>query len=401
MSGNIYSHSVLEAIEQCPEKGLDAAKLERYGKAGPARQGQWAHFIAHKYVEHLYTKKRDSDIEWGLDLVQMTRGSLSPDDEAGAYESAKAWVEDYSAEWLLDAQWVMFEQRVHVHIDAPGVALDMSENVSRAPIFAMTPDLVLLDRDDSLHILDYKNGWNTDHVQAPGQSRQNLRYLGPYVERFRPTSIFAHVEHMRWRNRETEEVDYDDVIGAWDAYVTRPIQRIEKLLRDPDRAPVYVLGAHCGDCDRRGVCPAYARFPGEVDDLSPEELVAAKTILGAKLNAVNARLKDSLAKLGSVSSSTHEARNRIDDKYHLTPAAVREVLAKHLPDDVIPDAFSATPTSIEALLKKMKMKPADRRAIMDEVKATGTVTKSAVLEVKRASVRSNEEGSDGTVDTVS
>jgi hypothetical protein len=385
-----WTHSSIVAFQECPVQGLDSLG-PRVSKVGPSRQGQWLHAVGHRYQQWCFDNRTSSDMDYGIDLVARLKGMLTPEDQLGAVEAALKWLGWYDADWLLEFSHLMLEQRVHCSLDGETVYPDPSKLPPGEDYFALTADLAGVDEHDRLNIGDLKSGRNVKHVRHPSTNQQLRRYARPLLDDD-IEQVLLHVEHMRHLARETVIVPAEEVIHDWRELVIEPVKRFRKYVTGEAEA-IHTIGPHCGDCDIRGACPAYERFPGEVDHLNGEELVAAKAVLKSKNQAVNDRLKVLIEEQGTLGDGTHEASIRITDK--VTEWDVEKfaaILREVLPDSSIPVVMSRTKTGILKLLQDNQMKPEQRMAVWDRLVAeAGTVEKHATLEVKRASVREEED----------
>src|SRR5262245_31120937 len=110
LMARIYSHSLLDAFV-CEAKGQDAEK-QRYGKSGPARQGQAFHAVQQKYLLHLKRTKQPFDWEAGLKIWDGIKPFITADDVAEADEDIQAAITGSAYEWAQTAEHLETEQVV-------------------------------------------------------------------------------------------------------------------------------------------------------------------------------------------------------------------------------------------------------------------------------------------------
>lgn len=387
----IHTHSTLESMARCPSQGVDSMG-PRVEKAGPARQGNWWHAVALRYVKRLTDKQWPSDVEYGRELVKRMRGMLSPDDEKGVAEHALRWMELYDGSWLMGWKGYSFEERRYctvndrIHIEAEKL-VDIP-----GPVFSWQSDLTGVDANGILNVVDYKSGWNIQHTSAPDKNRQLVRYAAPWIDDG-VTGVRLHIDHVRHNYRESHSMESLDVLARWEELVVHPVASAERYLAGGREIPM-VIGSHCSNCDRRGACPAYVRYPQEFDvaDADAPGLVSAVAIFKAKAKDAEVRLRQVVDKQGSLEHGGFEAGYRIDEQIDFDSLKAQEILEEYLPPELIRRHFKATKTSLMKLFKEAQLKKDLRDSLFDRIRSeAGTVKKKPVFIVKRASTREEED----------
>lgn len=384
----VYSHSVLEAWDLCPLQGYHALVSPRVEKAGPARQGQAGHAVAMLYTQHLHAKQVVCDVEEGERIVRKVCAKLHPRD-AAAVESDLLYFVSMDFPWVLEATAVEWETRRFFTLDGTPVPADEVHTVHE-PLFGLTPDVWWMDRDDRLHVIDYKFGRNPSHVDHPEVNLQLRRYGAALAQMFTDIEeVVGHLVHGRYGYEdEPATFDRDQLREAWLLSVVDPVKRLEAaLLGGPDvRRPQPVLGTHCPDCDWRWSCEAFVRAPTAPELETTERAVEILHILGAKTKELRARVKKAVGDAGGlVEAGTHAASISVQVSYDFDSEKLRAALATKLTDDQVEAAFSASKTSILEAMKAAGLKPKDRRAWLEELitSCARRTTASERIDIKR------------------
>lgn len=371
----LFTHSVLEAAI-CEAK-LDDAMKPRYGKAGPARQGQAGHRLAELYLSHLHKTGRDTDFEEGLRIWNGLRGQLSASDEVAVEAAAKALVTENSYPWVaaaedFKAERVTFRTLEHQEVDAERVAL------LDAPVFRSTVDLAwrgfgpLPGPGAGRNVLDWKFHWNIEHVDSPENNRQLLRYAAAVWGWDEPVTAWLGFPRLHYF--EHTVFSEEQLRDAWETLVVGPIRlQVERVGRRTslDRT----VGAHCRTCDLRVGCDAAMRYPFEapwVASSTADErltaLVLAKSLVADLSDLVKA---DVALSGGQVISGGDHATMSESESLSFDEAQVKAALPFPVEDHEIRTMFKATKTTLEKWLTKRKVKPAERAAIIDRLRQVG------------------------------
>lgn len=377
----VYSNSSLNNFATCFEQGKQLLG-PRVEKAGPSRQGQWWHAVCRQYDEHLFKTKRYSDQEHGHRIINGMKGLLSPEDEAGCLGGARYWVDNYEATWIDDAEDPAFEERFHIDVATRAIVPNERVNETSRPVFGWTCDLSWV-ANGRLFVRDNKSGWKIEHLKEPRENLQLRRYAACEAMRRGHTGpVVLQVSHVRHNLIEEAELEDFDPGAVFLEDIALPVTRWEEAEAGIEQR--YCVGPHCSFCDVRGGCPEYKRFPGEFDDLSPAELVAAYKILGQRYGEVKERLERECV-VGEVVTDEFTASFAEEQWVTFDSEKLQPLLLEYLPESMVALAFNASKTSVDKALTKAKVKPAERKRLLELWTAkAGKVDHRSKLVVRRS-----------------
>lgn len=376
----VWTHSVLEAAV-CQAKLDDAMKV-RYGKAGPSRQGQAGHRLAERYLAHLHETKRDSDMEEGDRIWKEIRGQLSAEDEAGIAAAATAFIHDSTYPWVPAASDFACERVMFLTVPDRTVVPAERVHLIEGPVFRVTVDAAWqgvgpLPGPVGRSVLDWKFHWNVEHVEEPTTNRQLRRYAAALYGWDEP--VACYIGFPRRSYYEAAVIDEAALRDAWEAQVVAPIMEAQKALGRTDKT----VGAHCRICDLRRGCDAALRYPYEmpwVDGATPQErlvsLMLAKLLVGDLTERVR---EDVVAAGGNVTAGEDRATMSESESLTFTEEQLRAVLPAEFAAEDLRAMFQATKTTLEKWLTKRKVKPVERAAIVERLRAIADRTLTSVL----------------------
>lgn len=395
----LFTHSVLESAI-CEAK-LDDAMKPRYGKAGPARQGQAGHRLAELYLTHLHKTGRDTDFEEGNRIWNGLRGQLSADDEVAVETAARAFVTENAYPWVavaedFKAERVTFRTLDHQEVPAERVAL------LEQPVFRSTTDLAWRGfgpepgPGSGRNVLDWKFHWNIEHVDSPENNRQLLRYAAAVWGWDEP--VTAWIGFPRLHYYEHTVFTEQQLRDAWDNLVVAPVlHQVERAGRRT--ALDRTVGAHCRTCDLRMGCDAALRYPYEVPWAAGSSaaerltaLVLAKALVVDLAEAVRA---DVALNGGQVIAGEDHATMSESESLSFDEEQVKAVLPFQVEDAELRTMFKATKTTLEKWLTKRKVKPAERATIIDQLRLIGDRRLNSTLRTGRVA---KERASDAAVE---
>lgn len=386
----ILSHTYLENLALC-EHGGRAMLGPRVQKAGPAREGQGWHAVREGYAAHLLKYARESDVEVATEMAKRMLATLPAAEAADIERDLMRWVEAWEPGYFLGGTEHILEQRRWMTLDGREVPSEKVMSLS-APVYAYTADHVWRDEDGLLNVLDFKTGRIIEHTEAPASSRQLKRYAAAEALRIGYSGpVRVHLEHGRHVYREEATLD-EDWRDVWRDLVAAPAAHWEARIASGDEAE-YGVGSHCATCDVRGRCSTYAVYSGEADGLDDAGLLEARAVLGAKMKAVDDRIKQRLAESERMEGAGYIAELRKGEKLEFDAARLRPALLEVLTDEQADVAFTATKTSVEKALTKAKMKPAARKELLPIlVERAGSATLTQSLSVRKVGKRGGEAG---------
>lgn len=410
MPPRIYSHSALEA-GICEAKGIDALK-PRYGKVGPARQGQVGHRLAETYLRHLSTQQLDTDFEEGARIWANLTSQASPDDIAAIEAAATSFILDNTYQWVVGAKNLVLESpRFFTVPDRKEVPADKVHLLTGA-VFRVTLDMSwtgsapqpgTVDDDVKHHMLDWKFHRVIEHVTAPERNRQLLRYAsaiyGPEAG-----DVGAWIGFCRAKYYEGATFSPSHRAAAWREHVVEAIARFEAMLDHPPQDPDRTVGAHCRHCDLLNGCDAAQRYPYVqpwTDHATREEKMIGLQLSKAISSSLARELKATINESGSVVDDDLEAVIEEVEQLSFSRDEVLRVTADDVPPEMLDRAFRANKTKLADALKKAAVKPARRKEIEEELRVTSERKLNSVLKVRKvrdirevSEANSNEE--DGT-----
>lgn len=396
----LFTHSVLESAI-CEAK-LDDAMKPRYGKAGPARQGQAGHRLAELYLTHLHKTGRDTDFEEGNRIWNSLRGQLSADDEAAVETAARAFVTENAYPWVavaedFEAERVTFRTLDHQEVPAERVAL------LEQPVFRSTTDLAWRGfgpdpgPGSGRNVLDWKFHWNIEHVDSPENNRQLLRYAAAVWGWDEP--VTAWIGFPRLHYYEHAVFTEEQLRDAWEHLVVGPIQETVSRLGKhsvPDRC----VGTHCRTCDLRRGCDAALRYPFEApwqEAATPHERLTALVLSKALVADLSEVVRlDVVAAGGQVVDGEDRATMTESESLSFDEAQVKQALPFQVEDAEVRTMFKASKTTLEKWLTKRKVKPAERAAIIDQLRLVGDRRLNSTLRTGR--VAKERAGGDASVE---
>lgn len=391
----IYTHSVLEAAV-CMAKLLDAMK-QRYGKVGPARQGQVGHRLAESYIGHLFRTKQETDFEAGAKMWAQLKHQCTAEDEAAIEDSVTAFVLNNSYPWVKSASDLSTEGVTFLSVPDRRVIPADRVHLIDGPVFRVTVDLTWHGEGPAsvermagtAHLLDWKWHRIIEHVAAPEVNRQLLRYsaalFGPEGEDtvawlgFPRKDYYEHCVYTPEQRRV-----------AWDDLVVKAIESVERLLA---RSPLAIdadrcVGPHCRDCDLRRGCDAALRYPYAIagsEDTSPQEKMTAYMLATLMRSDMAAQLKGVVNDIGPVADEDYEAEICTAEGMTFDRDTIERVCGQHLTREDIDLCFRATKTQTLKILTKRKVKPAVREELLGMMRVTADrklTTKLKVSKVK-------------------
>ncbi len=385
----IYSHSTLEALAECQAQGV-LSMGDRVMKAGPARQGNWAHGIAEQYINHLITTGLESDIEHGKELAKNNSALITPSESADILDVVFRWIERFDASSLLAADEVASEKRRWLNLDGEWVANPW--NVSD-PVYGFTCDLSW-KKDGHIHILDFKSGRLATSLKNPETKRQLQRYAGALGRGMNDVTV--HVDNMRFGRPDSVEFSADETWDFWSELIVSAIKFWEaRLRRKSDKWRSATTGPHCADCDFRWRCPVYDRYGSAFEKYSPEQLVGIVRALEDKLGSAKELLRKNLNEK-PIEVDGFRAELAQVEKVSFDNLRLRDSMREFVSDDVIDSAFAATKTSVNKAMTKAKIKPKERKAYLEAfIAKAGDTSYTTRMSIKRVGEVEDEAGSGG------
>lgn len=409
MPPRIYSHSVLEAAV-CEAKALDAMK-PRYGKEGPARQGQAGHRVGELYMTHLNKEGRDSDFEAGARFWSSVKSQLSAADAAAIEDSMYSFVMENTYPWVVGAQQLNTEAvRFFTVPDRREVPVDKVHLLS-GPVFRITadmswtgsPPIPLIGGDHvTHHMLDWKFHRVVEHVNAPHRNRQLLRYSAAlYGPECGDTGAF--LGYGRKSYYEGTVFTAADRAEAWQTHVVGAIARMEAMLDHPPAEPGRTVGSHCRKCDLFNSCDAAMRYPyvapWMLTATDEEKMVGVQ--LAKKLAAdLSKELKLRVNEVGPIDDGEDEAVVEETEQMAMPRDDVLAVLQGKVPPQLLDKAFMVSKTRLVKVMTAAKIKPAARADILDELRLTAERKLISTLKVRtKKDERGPSEDTDLSPDT--
>lgn len=373
----IFSHSLLETAV-CEARFLDAMK-PRYGKAGPARQGQAGHRLAESYMKHLHRLQQDSDHDAARGMWAALKHQLNAEDERAMNDAVEAFIEKNTFPFVIGATDFESEAKVYVTVpDRKRVPADRVHLIE-GPVFRVTMDVswrgeaVVPKQLDGkyLNVLDWKWHRVYEHVAAPNVNRQLLRYAAALREDD-DDFVVAALHFPRHNLVEDDVFDRETLDRAWRELIVAPIEEAERKLPRIIEAPDKCVGTHCRNCDLRRGCDAALRYPFEVLALEQATIderatafVLAKALAGDLGKDVKARVNAGEV----IDDEDDDAEIRAQEMLRFS----RESIEKIIGDLVSPEArermFKATKSSVDKELKAGGIKKQLREELLAELRA--------------------------------
>jgi hypothetical protein len=399
----IYSHSLLET-SVCDARFLDAM-LPRYGKAGPARQGQAGHALAERYAKHLFEVQRDSDVEFAERVWSEMRGRLSATDERALDGAVARFIKDTTMPWIVGATDFMAEAKVFVTVPDRRVVDAERVHALEGPVFRVTMDMAWRgmpittapDEGKVLHLLDWKWHRVVEHVAAPDTNRQLLRYAAA-LRADDDDFVMASLGFPRHLYYESDVFDREVLERAWHELVVTPIEVAEQRLAKINReAPDKTVGSHCRTCDLRRGCDAALRYPYELVTIgSPSTTEKATAMLLARALAADyaREVKGEIDAGEAVDDEEIEGEIRTYENLAFSRESLQRVLGEHVGPEAIESCLRATKTRVEDVLKAAGVKKALREELLAELRGAGDtdrkVNTKLAVGTKKKPRRANE-----------
>lgn len=373
----IYSHSLLEA-SICEARFLDAMK-PRYGKAGPARQGQAGHRLAESYLKHLHRLQQDSDHDAARAMWSALKHQLPADDERAMNDAVESFIDKNTFPFVVGA--TDFQAEAKVFVTVPGRVKIPHDRVHlvEGPVFRVTMDVswrgeaVMPKQLDGkyLNVVDWKWHRVYEHVASPATNRQLLRYATALREDD-DDFVVAALGFPRHSLYEDDVFDRDVLERAWKELVVAPIEEAESKIDRIIEAPDKCVGVHCRLCDLRRGCDAALRYPYDlvhIEHATLNEKVTAFSLAKALAADLGKEVKGRVNAGELVVDDDEEAEITQQEMQRFSRESIDKVVGEIVTEESRGRMFKATKTSVDKELKASGVKKALREELLAELRA--------------------------------